>query len=79
MLVALRDAIRRREVWVAGAGRWRDPEADLPADFEEHREAHYAAIRPPLDPTEFIADLKSRMDTALTGLSTALAAEPRVA
>lgn len=75
VLVALRDAIRRREVWVAGAGRWRDPEADLPTDFEEHREAHYAALRAPLDPTTFIADLKSRMDGALTGLSAAIAAD----
>lgn len=42
VLVALRDAIRRREVWVAGAGRRRDPEADLPTDFEEHPD-HRAA------------------------------------
>ena len=75
VLVALRDAIRRREVWVAGAGRWRDPEADLPTDFEVNREAHYAAIRAPLDPTAFIADLKARLDGALAGLSAALATD----
>jgi len=75
VLVALRNAIRRREVWVAGAGRWRDPEADLPTDSEVNREAHYAAIRAPLDPTAFIADLRSRMDSALAGLSAALAAD----
>ncbi|MGH3847600.1 MAG: DUF4158 domain-containing protein, partial [Pseudonocardiaceae bacterium] len=33
VLLALRAAIRRREVWIAGAVRWRDPDADLPADF----------------------------------------------
>lgn len=30
VLVALRDAVRRREIWVVGANRWRNPEDDLP-------------------------------------------------
>jgi len=47
VLGALRDAIRRREVWIVGARRWRNPESDLPADFDEHREGHNAAIRGP--------------------------------
>ncbi len=73
MLVALRDAIRRREVWVAGAGRWRTPKSDLPTDFEANRAAHYAAIRAPLDSCAFIAELKARLDESLAGLSTSLA------
>jgi hypothetical protein len=32
VLIALRDALRRREVYVQGAGRWKDPDQDLPAD-----------------------------------------------
>ncbi|MGH2943941.1 MAG: Tn3 family transposase, partial [Solirubrobacteraceae bacterium] len=72
-LGALRDAIRRRAIWVVGARRWRNPESDLPVDFDEHREAHYAAIRAPLDPTAFITALKQRLHTALSGLSRAIA------
>jgi hypothetical protein len=34
VLKALRDAIRRREVYVVGGNRWRNPEEDLPGDFE---------------------------------------------
>jgi len=34
VLRALREAIRRREVWVVGASRWRDPDADLLQEFE---------------------------------------------
>ncbi|MFD4338016.1 hypothetical protein ACFWPP_12625 [Streptomyces anulatus] len=34
---------------------------------------HYAAIRQPLNPRAFIADLKKRITTALDGLSAALA------
>ncbi len=73
VLRSLRDALRRREVWVVGAGRWRDPDADLPADFEHNREHHYAALRQPLDATEFIAELRKRMTTALDQFDAALA------
>jgi hypothetical protein len=59
VLVALRDAIRRREIYVDGGNRWRNPEDDLPGDFDTAREVHYAAIRQPLDPTQFIAGLQS--------------------
>ncbi|GAA4621913.1 hypothetical protein GCM10023196_012010 [Actinoallomurus vinaceus] len=34
VLVALRDAIRRREIYIEGVARWRNPEDDLPGDFE---------------------------------------------
>ncbi|MFI9308791.1 hypothetical protein [Streptomyces triculaminicus] len=49
MLVALRDALRRREIWVPGANRWQNPEDDLPPDFEDNRDVHYEAIRRPQD------------------------------
>ena len=55
VLVALRDALRRREIYVAGGNRWRNPEEDLPGDFEASREVRYAALRQPTDPTEFMA------------------------
>ena len=72
VLTALRDAIRRREIWVEGAARWRDPETDLPADFELNRDVHYAAIRQPQDPTAFVAGLRRRLDEALAGFASAL-------
>lgn len=73
VLVALRDAVRRREIYVEGAARWRDPEDDLPGDFEATRAVHYAAIRQPLNPRVFIADLKKRMTAGLDRFSAALA------
>jgi TnpA family transposase len=73
VLRALRDAIRRREIWVAGASRWRDPEHELPRDFDINRDVHYAALRQPTDPTAFIENLKARLTTALGTLDTALA------
>lgn len=59
VLVALRDAVRRREIWVVGANRWRNPEDDLPADFEDNRDVHYAALGQPQDSGEFITALQA--------------------
>jgi TnpA family transposase len=73
VLKALRDAIRWREVYVAGANRWRNPEDDLPADFELNRDVHYDALRQPLDATAFVAELQRRHRAALSRLNDALA------
>ena len=72
VLKALREAIRRREVWVVGANRWRDPEQDLPQDFDANRDVHYAAIRQPLDAAAFIEGLRQRLGAALGRLDRAL-------
>jgi hypothetical protein len=73
VLIALRDALRRREVYVQGAGRWKNPDQDLPGDFEDNRDVHYAELAKPLDATEFIDGLRRRLDDGLTRLDTALA------
>ncbi|MFE4924307.1 Tn3 family transposase [Streptomyces sp. NPDC056661] len=70
--MALRDAIRRREIYVEGGLRRRNPEDDLPSDFEATRTVHYAAIRQPMDPQAFTADPKQRMTAGLDRLSAAL-------
>ena len=66
VLVVLRDAIRRREVFINDARRWRDPDQDLPADFEATKDVHYESLRQPTDPRTFIEDLRERMVLALT-------------
>lgn len=74
VLVSLRDALRRREIWVPGAGRWQNPEDDLPPDFEDNRDVHYDAIRQPQDSRSrfFIDALKKRLRESLTRFDTAL-------
>jgi TnpA family transposase len=72
VLVSLRAALRRREIWVAGANRWRNPEDDLPADFEDNRDVHYDALSKPRDAGVFVADLKERLVAALGQLDSAL-------
>jgi hypothetical protein len=72
-LNALRDALRRREIYVEGADRWRDIDEGLPGGFEDKRNVHYAALRKPLDAAAFTDDLRLRMTTALDTLETGLA------
>ncbi len=69
---ALRERLRCKEVWVVGADTWRNPDEDLPADFEARRDAPYAALRKPLDPSVFIDQLREEMRTELAALDTAL-------
>lgn len=69
---ALREQLRCKEVWVVGADSWRNPEQDLPADFEQRREENYQELRKPLDPGVFIEQMRAEMTTALGELESAL-------
>jgi hypothetical protein len=69
---ALREQLRCKEIWVIGADKWRNPDQGLPHDFETHRDAHYAALRKPLDPTAFIDQLRGEMRDELAALDTGL-------
>jgi hypothetical protein len=46
---ALREMLRCKEIWVVGAGRYRNPDEDLPKDFEARRVDYYTELRKPLD------------------------------
>lgn len=66
---ALLERLRCKEIWVVGADRWRNPDEDLPADFEDRRVEHYTALRKPLDPTAFINELQGELAAELTALN----------
>jgi TnpA family transposase len=65
VLQTLRDKLRCKEVWVAGAGRFRNPDDDLPADFAKRRSQCYERLGLPADATTFIAGVKAEMEDAL--------------
>jgi hypothetical protein len=69
---ALRDQLRCKEIWVLGADRWRNPDEDLPQDFEQRRTEHYAALSKPLDPSEFIEEVRCQTRAELQALHRAL-------
>lgn len=78
VLQALRDRLRCKEVWVVGADRYRNPEEDLPKDFEHNREKHYEALRKPLEAQTLIKELKTNMNTALEKLDKSVKNDSKV-
>ncbi|MBY0462567.1 MAG: Tn3 family transposase [Alphaproteobacteria bacterium] len=66
VLKALREGLRCKEIWVEGAKRYRNPDEDLPTDFEERREEHYLALKQPQEAEKFISKLQHEMRGALT-------------
>jgi TnpA family transposase len=77
-LQALRDQLRCKEIWVAGANRYRNPDEDLPTDFEERRVENYQALKQPLDVEEFIATIKQDIINALTKLDISMPKNEKV-
>src|SRR5437764_4445734 len=65
VLQTLRERVRTKEIWVAGAAQFRHPEDDLPRDFDQHRATYYADLNLPLSADAFVASLKTQLTTAL--------------
>ena len=78
VLEALREQLRCKEIWVVGANRYRNPDEDLPVDFDQQRIPYYQALNLPLGPDRFIADLQAEMREALQTLDVALPNNPHV-
>ncbi|MXQ55350.1 hypothetical protein [Shimazuella alba] len=69
VLQSLRKRLRCKEIWIEGADRYRNPEGDLPQDFEEHKEEHFQALKIPLDVELFISKIKDLMKDSLSLLN----------
>lgn len=78
VLQALRERLRSKEIWVVGADRFRNPDEDLPADFEANRAAYYEALKQPQDAEAFIDGLKKTMTDALCMVNQGMPKNPRV-
>jgi hypothetical protein len=72
VLQALRAQLRCKEIWVVGANRYRNPDEDLPADFETERAPYYAALKLLVEADRFIEGVKANMRTELGVLDTGL-------
>jgi TnpA family transposase len=72
VLRAVREKLRCKELWVVGAKRYRNPDDDLPQDFEDKREQYYQDLQQPLDVDPFITQLQTEMTEALTQLNRGL-------
>jgi hypothetical protein len=77
-LHSLREGLRCKAIWVVGADRFRNPDDDLPADFETRRTHYYAALQQPESPDAFIAGVRKDMEDSLSRLNDGLPKNPKV-
>ena len=66
VLRSLRDKVRCKEIWVEKADHYRNPDDDVPADFNEKRELYFSALNQPTDAAAFIEREKEGLRQALT-------------
>jgi TnpA family transposase len=78
VLHTLREKVRSKEVWVQHANRFRNPDDDLPKDFESKRSTYYEALRQPQGVDTFIRQLQQEMTTALEQLNQTIPNNPQV-
>lgn len=65
VLSQLRDRIRAKEIWVVGADRYRNPDDDLPKDFEARRAAYYGALNLTPDAPAFTRRIQADLEREL--------------
>lgn len=69
VLQALRDKLRCKEIWIEGADRYRNPDDDLPKDFDDKREHYYQSLGHTTDVDKFISGVQNSMHLALNQLN----------
>ncbi len=78
VLKALREKLRCREIWVEGGRRYRNPEEDLPQDFEARKAFYYAELGIPMDGKAYLRAIREEMTQALESLNCSLPSNPKV-
>jgi TnpA family transposase len=78
VLTALREKVRCKEIWAKGAHRFRNPDEDLPQDFDLRRDEYYAALDQPRDAGAFVQKIRARMEAALAAFDTELPTNKQV-
>lgn len=63
---------------MVGANRYRNPDEDLPADFDTRRDGYYAALGLPQNAKSFIAGVRQELRDALEALDRGLDKNPHV-
>ncbi|WP_156121899.1 Tn3 family transposase [Halocynthiibacter namhaensis] len=72
ILTQLRERIRAKEIWIDGADRYRNPDDDLPKDFDARREAYYAELGLSQNSRGFVASVKDELEKELHLLNSTL-------
>lgn len=60
-IITLRKKLGTREIWVPGSEKYKNPEDDIPVDFEERRIEYYEDLNLDIDGRKFVAQLKQEL------------------
>ena len=77
-LQALRERLRCKEIWVANADRYRNPDDDLPPDFDQNRTDYYENLGQTTDAVAFTDGLREQLKLALENLNKQIPRNPKV-
>jgi TnpA family transposase len=69
VLTVLRERLRCKEIWVVGADRYRNPDEDLPRDFDERRSEYYQSLGLTEDGKAFVGKIRAEATAALRRLN----------
>lgn len=69
VLEQLKDLLGFKGIWVNKSYRYRDPNKDLPKDFNAKRESYYASLELPINPKDFTTKLKLSLANSLNALN----------
>ena len=69
ILEELHDLLSCKKIWVEGAYRFRDPEEDLPKDFDLRPEYYYKMLNLPMDASVFVKSLQDSLNQHLQELN----------
>ncbi|MFV9852086.1 MAG: Tn3 family transposase, partial [Rickettsia aeschlimannii] len=61
ILEELHSLLSSKQVWVTGAYHYRNPEEDLPKDFDSNREYYYQKLGLPIDSNAFVQKLQDNL------------------
>jgi TnpA family transposase len=78
VLKVLREKLRCREIWVVESRRHRNPEEDLPQDFEEKKPEYCAKLDVPIDPKVYLQGIREELTRSLEGFNATLPNNPKV-
>ena len=72
VLKMIRERIKCKDLWIKGAYVYRNPEEDLPADFETNKEFYFNMLELPSSGKSFVQDLQKDLKHWLAHLDTSL-------
>jgi TnpA family transposase len=69
VLEQLKDFLGFKAIWVGRSYSYRNPNKDIPKDFNEMRESYYELLNLPIKPKNFISTLKTSLTNSLDVLN----------